>query len=138
MTLTPTLYGDTPWAPGITADIFVPDQLIGGDMKIVTDTRTISGGAIYARGTVLGQITATGVLTQALSASSDGSQVPYTILVDQVDTTSGPVPGGVYLQGEFNGNALILGTGITLAAAKAALEARNLFIKSPVSSADPS
>lgn len=135
--VTATTYGDTAWAPGMTADIFVPDQLIGGDMKIVTDTRTISGGAVYKRGTVLGMITSSGNLTQALSASSDGSQTPYTILVDDVDTTGGAVNGGVYLQGEFNGNALILGTGITLAAAKTALEAKNIYIKAPVSAADP-
>lgn len=137
MTLNPNLYSPGPWAPGVTADVYVPDQLIGGDMKIVTDTRSISGGAIYKRGTVLGMITATSVLTLALAASNDGSQTPYCILVDDVDTTAGAVNGGVYLQGEFNGNAMILGAGITLAAAKAALETKNIYVKAPVSASDP-
>ncbi|MDQ2764581.1 MAG: head decoration protein [Pseudomonadota bacterium] len=136
--VSPTSYGDTAWAPGMTTDIFVPDQLIGGDMKIVTDTRTIlAGAAIYKRGTVLGAVTASGKLTPALAASADGSQVPYAILVDDVDVTAGDALGGVYLQGEFNQNAVILGTGITLAGAKAALETRKIYLKAPVSAADP-
>lgn len=236
MTVTPTLYGDTPWAPGITTDVFVPDQLIGGDMKIVTDTKLITGGAYYKRGTVLGRInvgaatsavkasgantgngtfvvdpttpvlafaesgiytlrfttatnarvtdprgrvlgdfavTATagqtaaiadqikGVLTegatvfavgdgfditvaagvdtytQAIASATDGSATPISILVDDVDTTAGAVYGGIYQMGEFNQNAIILGAGITLAAAKTALLAANIYLKNPVSAAQP-
>lgn len=60
--------------------------------------------------------------------------------MDDVDTTGGDVNGGIYCQAELNGNALVLGTGITLAAAKAGLEAaagQNIFIKAPVTAADP-
>lgn len=132
-----TTYGAPPFQPGMTSDAFVPDQLIGGDMKIVTKTETITGGAIFKRGTVLGKITANGKWTQALAASSDGSQVPARLLVDDTDTTGGDVTGGTYQMGEFNANAVILGTGITLSAATAALEAQNIYLKTPVSAADP-
>ena len=237
MTLSTTNYGNNSFAPGITADVFIPDQLIAGDMKIVTDTKTITGGAAYKRGTVLGRvadgtavvtvkasgantgngtfvidattpilpagesglyklrmtsatnarltdgkgrvlgdiaIVATngdtanvadqikGVLTEgstvfvagdgfdiavvvsddlytpATAAATDGSDRPVVILVDDVDTTGGNVTGGIYRQGEFNGNALTLGAGITLAAATNALLAGNIYIKTPVSAADPS
>lgn len=141
MTVTSTTYGSPVFQPGMTQDVYTPDQLIGGDLKIVTDNATITGGAIYKRGTVLGKITASGKLTQSLSASSDGSQTPFTVLVDDVDTTGGDVNGGIFRQAELNGNALILGTGITLAAAKAALESaagQNIFIKTPVVASDPS
>lgn len=137
-----TTYGAPPFQPGMTTDAFVPDQLIGGDLKIVTDNATIASGAgVLKRGTVLGKITASGKYTTALSASADGSQTPVTVLVDDVDATSSDVQGGIFRQAELNGNALILGTGITLAAAKAALETaagQNIFIKTPVSAADPS
>ena len=46
--------------------------------------------------------------------------------------------GGIYLQGEFNGNALTFGTGVTLASAKAALRPFGIFVKTSVSAADPS
>jgi hypothetical protein len=121
----------------MTSDAFIPDQLIGGDMKIVTKTETITGGAIYKRGTVLGMITASSKWTLSLSASADGSQTPKRILVDDVDTTAGDALGGTYQMGEFNANAVILGTGITLTAATAALEAQNIYLKTPVSASDP-
>lgn len=138
--VTPTTYGAPAFQPGMTSDVFIPDQLIAGDLKIVTDDAIITGGAVYKRGTVLGQITASGKYTQALAAAADGSQNPVTALIDDVDTTAGDANSGIFRQAELNGNALILGTGITLAAAKAGLEAAvgmNLFVKTPVSAADP-
>lgn len=137
MALTPTSYQNNPFQPGVTQDAFVPDQLIGGDMKIVTKTVTILAGAAYKRGTVLGKITASSKYTIALSASADGSQTPAAILVDDVDATAADVLGGIYQMGEFNVNAVTLGTGITAAAATAALEAQNIYLKTPISAADP-
>lgn len=138
--VTVNTYGAPPFQPGMTADAFVPDQLIGGDLKIVTDDITILSGQVLKRGSVLGKITASGKYVLALSASADGSQTPARVLVDDVDATAGDQNAGAFRQAELNGNALILGTGITLSAAQAALETAagtNIFIKSPVSAADP-
>jgi hypothetical protein len=137
MVLTSTQQGNSPFQPGVAQDVFVPDQLIGGDMKLVTRHRQISGGAIFKRGTVLGVITATGIFTIATAAANDGSQTPVEILADDVDATGGTVEGGTYVMGEFNERAVILGTGITLAAARTALELKNIYLKSSVSSAQP-
>lgn len=139
MTLTPTPYYNSPFQPGVTQDAFLPDQLIGGDLKIVTHAgRTLLAGQYYKRGTVLGRITASGKYTTALSAASDGSQTPVAILVDDVDATLADALGGIYAMGEFNENAVILGTGITLAAAKAALEVQNIYLKGALTASDPS
>lgn len=135
--LTPTLYGNNPFQPGVTQDAFVPDQLIGGDMKIVTHAgRTITGGA-FKRGTVLGKITASAKFTIALPGAADGSQTPVALLVDDVDASQADAIGGIYAMGEFNERAVILGTGMTLDAAKTALEAQNIYLKSSISAADP-
>lgn len=138
MALIPTNYGNSPFQPGVAQDAFIPDQLIGGDMKIVTHgQRTITGGALYRRGTVLGLITASKKYTIATAAANDGSQTPVAILVDDTDTTGGDVVTGIYAMGEFNKNAVILGAGITADAAQAALEVQNIYLKTPISSADP-
>jgi len=137
MTLATTSYPNNPFQPGISQDAFVPDQLIGGDMKIVTKTVTYLAGTAYKRGMVLGKVTASGKYTLALSASSDGSQTPVAICVDDVDATAADALGGIYQMGEFNVNAVTLGTGITAAAATAALEAQNIYLKTPISAADP-
>lgn len=136
MTLTTTNIANSPFQPGVVQDAFIPDQLIGGDAKIVTKTVTITGG-LFLRGTVLGKITASGKYTLALAAASDGSQTPVAILVDNVDATSADALGGIYQMGEFNQNAVILGTGITAAAATTALEAQNIYLKIPVTASDP-
>ncbi|MEF3068072.1 head decoration protein [Pandoraea apista] len=136
MTLNVSTIGDNPQQPGISAETYVPDQLIAGNLKIVTDSVTITGGA-FKRGTVMGVITTSGKYTQALAAATDGSQTPTAILADDSDASAGDVTGGVYLMAEVNGNALILGTGITLAAAKTALRAVDIFVKNAVSAADP-
>lgn len=136
--LNPTSYGNNPFQPGVVQDAFVPDQLIGGDMKIVTyNGRTITGGAYFKRGTVMGKIAANGKFTIATAAANDGSQTPVTILVDDVDTTTADALGGLYAMGEFNVNAVTLGTGITPEAARTALEAQNIYLKTPISAADP-
>ena len=136
MTLNVSNIGDNPQQPGISAETYVPDQLIAGNLKLVTDSVTITGGA-FKRGTVMGVITASGKYTQALAASTDGSQTPAAILADDSDASAGDVTGGVYLMAEVNGNALILGTGITLPAANKALRPLGIFIKNSVSAADP-
>ena len=140
MTLPITPVGGNSMAPGMFAVTFVPDQLIAGPHQLVTDTVTIASGQVVARGAVLGIITASGKYAVALAASSDGSQTPSVIAADTIDASAGDALGGVYMAGEFNGNALVLGTGITLAAAKAALRPMSIYVKSVpagLSSADP-
>ncbi|WP_047867302.1 head decoration protein [Sphingomonas paucimobilis] len=138
MALTPTPYGNNPFQPGVAQDVFIPDQLIADPRLILTHgQRTITGGAYYKRGTVLGRITASNKLTIATAAANDGSQTPVEILADDVDATAGDVNGGTYGGGEFNANAVILGAGITLAAARDALAANRIFLRTPVSAADP-
>jgi len=220
-------YGDNAFAPGMVSDAYLPDQLIAGDMKIVTDTVTIiSGAGALKRGTVLGAIltgaataaakaggnTGNGTISAvtitnpdkagvytvrftaataftvedpdgfvlgngstgtafaddigftitaggtafvagdgfditvvagsgkyktATGAATDGSQVVSCILADDVDATAADQLAGVYLTGEFNSNALILGSGLTLAAIKPVLRDAGIFLKTPVSAADP-
>lgn len=235
MSLTVTNVADNPQQPSISAEAYIPDQLIAGNLKLVTDSVTITGGAALKRGSVLGRVTLgasssaakaggnTGVGTFALdgttpvrakakpgvyqlrvvavgraalkdpdglslgeydfsaggavtiddaikgvltddgtthfaagdgfdiiiaagaggyklaaSAAIDGSQNPVAILADDADASGGDVTGAIYLMGEFNTNALTLGSGITAAAAKAAMAPLGIFLKSAVSAADPS
>lgn len=140
-----TNYSNNPWMPGMVTDAFIPDQLIAGDLKIVTDTVSIGGSAVYPRGTVLGMVTATGVWIPSVKTANDGSQVPSAILVDQCDTTAiSPQTAGIYQMGEFNFNALtydvswgVAGSAAALTALKSAFVPTNIFLKSPISAKDP-
>ena len=140
-----TNYSNNPWIPGKVSDAFIPDQLIAGELKLVTDTVQVGGSAVLKRGTLLGMITATGVWIPSVKTATDGSQIPAAILVDECDSTLvSPQTAGIYVMGEFNFNALTydpswgtVGSPVAYAALKAALTPTNIFIKSPVSANDP-
>jgi hypothetical protein len=133
-----TTVQDNQFLPGLQAAQFNPDQLIAGRRNLTSESVTFLSGQVIQRGAVLGRITSSGKYVLALSAAGDGSQNPAAIAADNVDATAGDVIGGVYLAGEFNSNAIVLGTGITLAAATAALRALAIYIKAgAMSNADP-
>lgn len=137
MALTVNSLGDNPQTPGIYAETYIPDQLIAGNHKLVTDSVTVLSGQVLQRGAVLGKITASGKYILSLSAAADGSQSPSAIAADYIDASAGDVIGGIYLAGEFNGVALTLGAGITLAAASATLRPLSIYLKTSVTAADP-
>ncbi|MBB5413909.1 hypothetical protein OKW38_005156 [Paraburkholderia sp. MM5496-R1] len=129
-----TTYSDNPFMPGMVSDAYVPDQLIAGDFKLVTEGQAqFPTGLQLTRGTVLAQ-QADGTYATATSSGAAAN----AILADDVDTTGGqPATGGVYFTGEFNARALILDASLTLAAATIALRPFSIFVKPSVSAADP-
>jgi Bacteriophage lambda head decoration protein D len=62
----------------------------------------------------------------ATSAAVDGSQYPDAVLAKDTDATGGDTTTGVYIAGEFNENALILGTGHTLDTVRESLRAKGI------------
>lgn len=68
-----TTYGDNPFQPGMVQDEYVPDQLIAGDLKVVTQPITLIGGAALKRGTVLGKTTTQNVVGIAGANTGNGT-----------------------------------------------------------------
>src|ERR1700753_1964843 len=57
MVLSVTNIGGNPQQPMVVADAFIPDQLIAGQMQLITDNQaTLTGSAALQRGTVLGRV----------------------------------------------------------------------------------
>jgi hypothetical protein len=81
---------------------------------------------------------AAGIYKFCTAGAVDGSEVPAAILVDFTDPTAGNVNAGVYLMGEFNGNAIVYDPSLSLAGIKAAFTGRGIFIKTAVAADDPS
>lgn len=73
-----------------------------------------SGLTKFLRGTLMGRVGTTANWTMALGAAADGSQTPRAVLAHDCDFSAGPVEGIVYRSGEYNSQAIILGTGIVL------------------------
>lgn len=56
------------FAPGVSSEVFIPDQLIAGNLKLVTQNYTIASGAgVVNRGTPMGVVTATGKVIPSVS-----------------------------------------------------------------------
>lgn len=118
-----------------TTESFDPDNLFAGWVQPVNSDSGIilTGQGVLVRGTVLGKITASKKLKVVDSAQSDGSQLVYCVLAEDVDTTSADAVAPIYLTGEFNKNELVFGGSDD--AATHEIQARNIgiFFKDVVS-----
>jgi hypothetical protein len=54
MALNPSTIGDNAQQPSVSAETFIPDQLIAGSLKLVSDVGTVTGSAALPRGSVMG------------------------------------------------------------------------------------
>ncbi|EIC3243770.1 head decoration protein [Escherichia coli] len=125
-------YGNNPVTPGYWSDAYQPDQLLCGPLQTVTKTVTVTGGAVYQRGTVLGCIADSGAFTLCVPSANDGSETPVAILADLADASSGDVLAGVYVMGEFNANRVIFDEGWDISVLTPALEKEKIFLRNPV------
>ncbi|MBD2781947.1 head decoration protein [Xenorhabdus szentirmaii] len=127
-----TDFSNNPFQPGMRQSVFVPDQLVAGPLQLVTDTVTIAKSGQFQRGTVLGQIAASGEYVLSKKEAKDGSQIPSAILVDDVDATEDSVRGGVYLMGQFNQHRIIHDESWSLPALTVELRKFSLFLRDSV------
>lgn len=93
----------------VDEDTFVPDGLIAGTKPIVGKKVTLTGSAALTRGAVLGRITSGGNYQLVDDTAVDGSETADAILAEPADATSADVEALVYLEGEFNEDALTFG-----------------------------
>lgn len=111
---------------------YIPDSLIV-DTKIAPLAKEIKlakSQGLVARGTVLGRITATKLCVPVDSTKTDGSQEPYCILADDVDTIqSTDIVSTGYFTGIFNSESLIFGGSDTVSTHEAKLRDLNIHLK---------
>lgn len=72
---------------GSATESFQDDSLVLGGL-IDFGNGTLASGQNLTRGTVIGRISATGILTQSVQTATDGSEVPVGAMVHSVDATS--------------------------------------------------
>ena len=116
------------------AEIFTPDNLFGGNVApvVADEGLVVSGAGKLTRGTVLGLVTLSGKLTIVNSTKSDGTQLPYAVLAENVDATSADKKCGVYLTGEFNIDKLVFGGTDTAATHKVNARKIGIFFKKTI------
>lgn len=72
MSLSISTFGDNTATPFARAEVYVPDQLIAGNLKLVTQAVIIGAGALK-RGTVLGQVNSLNVETKKGTNAGNGT-----------------------------------------------------------------
>jgi hypothetical protein len=73
MTLTVSTIGDNPQQPGIFAETYIPDQLIAGNLKLVSQPIVLAAGSQLPRGTVLGQQSSYSLISTAGTNTGNGT-----------------------------------------------------------------
>ncbi|HET6606739.1 MAG TPA: head decoration protein [Rhodopila sp.] len=73
MTLITNMLSDNPQQPMMFSESYVPDQLIAGNLKLVTQPIVLAAGSKLPRGTVLGQQTSYSVSTAAGTNTGNGT-----------------------------------------------------------------
>lgn len=106
-----------------------PDNLIAGEFPRICRVVTVTGGAVYPAGSVLGLVNASKSYRLSVAAANDGSEVPDTVLAHAVDATQGDVSAHVYFSGEFHSGALTMGAGHTPLSVSAAFRTRSIFLR---------
>ncbi len=112
-----------------TAGTFVPDNLLAGDFPLKTKTITLKAGTSYTRGMVLEE-GASADVGKFLLVTTDAN-AKYVLLED-MDATAADKKATVAITGEFNSNALTLGSGATKAGITKALEPLSIFVRDAV------
>lgn len=116
----------------MTSETYNYDNLFAGSAEHVADSVTILSGQNLVRGAVLGKVTASGKYIESLSAAGDGSETPDAILLEDCDASAGDKVAPIALTGEFNQDALTIGTGHTAASIKDGLRNKGIFLKTTV------
>lgn len=115
-----------------TAASPVHDELIAGNAALLVSRKGILvSGQNLKRGALLGVITASGKLTLSLSASSDGSQTPVSVLAHDTDASAGDAETLFYERGDFNQAAITFGTGHTADSVRAGLRTLGITLIKP-------
>ncbi len=110
------------------SEAHTPDALLAGNAHLLVGrTVTVKSGQNLVRGAVVGKDGDSKYLL-SLSAASDGSQTPDLIMAEDCDATSGDKTALAYERGDFNANALTLGTGHTVASIREGLRAKGITI----------
>jgi hypothetical protein len=73
MPVYPVAYSDNPQTPNFYSELYIPDQLIAGDLKLVTSDETLTGTTPLNRGTVLGKTKFGAIVATAGKAFASGT-----------------------------------------------------------------
>ncbi|MCJ2108035.1 head decoration protein [Methylobacterium sp. E-041] len=112
---------------------YVPEHDIVGTMPVYSEPETYLTGALVAKRSVVGRVTASGKLKLAVKTATDGSQKPIGIAVRDVDASAADAVGPTYKAGVFDPTTLTIDPSFSVEDVRLAFEGSPLFIRTPLS-----
>lgn len=107
---------------------YSPDGLLAGGIVRSRKVTVANGAGPLARGTVLGQVTASGKYLPSLAAADDGSEAPDLVLAADVDASAADAEALAYYTGDFSALALTIGAGHTVVSIREGLRVKGINI----------
>jgi len=114
---------------GSGTESYVPDNLIAGSKPVITKTVTIGTGEALVMGALLGRKTGSDTYLLSKVGAGDGSETPDAILAHDADASASDVEAVIYVEGEFNRDALTYGTGHTADSVAQGLRERGIHLR---------
>ena len=117
----------------ISTDNNVEDNLIADNqIDLQTEEITLLSGEVVTRGTVLGQVTASGKYRKAATGNGDGSETIKAVATRDKDASGGDVKMIAYFTGSFNKNAMDLSDFTVDEALKTTLRDQHIFLEDSI------
>ena len=111
-----------------SSQAYTPDQLVAGELPLLSRQITLLSGQNLARGAVLGKVTASGKYKLSAAGAGDGSETPDAILAEATDASSGDKQTVAYFRGDFNENQVTLGAGHTVDSIREGLRGKGIWL----------
>lgn len=108
MTLLVNQIGENPQLPSIYAETFIPDQLIAGNLKLVTDTVTIGGSQVLPRGALLG-LSSLGTISSSTGKAFASGTVTVAAVPVAGDTVTIAGTAVTFVAANPSGNQVLIG-----------------------------
>lgn len=108
MVLSVTSIGDNAQTPGVAAETYIPDQLIAGNAKIITDTVLVGGSAVLQRGSLLG-LSALGTLAASTGKLFGSGTIAVAVVPSAADTLTLGGTAITFVAANPSGNQVLIG-----------------------------
>lgn len=108
MALPVTSIGENPQQPSIYAETFIPDQLIAGNLKIVSDTVTIGGNQVLSRGALLG-LSSLGTVSASTGKVFASGTITVAAVPNAGDTVTIAGTAVTFVAANPSGNQVLIG-----------------------------
>ena len=112
----------------VTRESLENNPVLAGETQPITEKVTVLTGQTLTAGSVVGLVTASGKAKLLDSASADGSEAFYGVLMDDVDASAADVEAMVYIKAHVRSDRLTLGGSTTVADIKADARTNGIYI----------